>query len=83
MRRYAAEELGYRVCRRRCGSTTAHGARSFGRLGMIYDLIEARQRLLRALVFTAVFSRHIDVYCVATPNFETPETKPTYWRGTY
>lgn len=66
LHRYAVQELGYR----RQPPTVriddcAPGQElqvDFGRLGMIYDLTAARQRLLRALVFTAVFSRHMFVW---------------------
>lgn len=66
LHRYAAEELGYRRPRATVRvNDCAPGQElqvDFGRLGFIDDVVETRRRLLRALVFTAVFSRHMFVW---------------------
>jgi len=43
----------------------------FGRLGMIYDPQTGRTRLARALIFTAVYSRHMFVWLSFSETLET------------
>lgn len=63
LHRYAAEMLGYRRQQPTVRINDCEPGRElqvdFGRLGMIYDVGEARRRLLWGLVFTAVFSRYM------------------------
>jgi transposase len=63
--RFCAEELGYRkqraTVRVNDGEPGSELQMDFGRLGYLTDLT-GRRRLLRALIFTAVFSRHMFVW---------------------
>lgn len=66
LHRYAAEELGYRRPRSTVRVDDCEPGSElqvdFCRLGMIFDAESGRRRLLKALVFTAVFSRHMFVW---------------------
>jgi transposase len=66
LHRFCAEELGHRkhnksTVRVNDGEPAGELQVDFGRLGYLTDA-EGRRRLLRALVFTAVFSRHMFVW---------------------
>jgi hypothetical protein len=64
LHRFCAEELGYRkqrtTVRVNDGEPGSELQMDFGRLGYLTD--PAGRRLLRALIFTAVFSRHMFVW---------------------
>jgi transposase len=43
----------------------------FGRMGMIYDPVSGRRRVTHALIFTAVYSRHVFVWLSLSQTLET------------
>lgn len=65
LHRFCVDELGYRraktTVRVNDGEPGGEVQVDFGRLGYLVDL-EGRRRLVRALIFTAVFSRHMFVW---------------------
>jgi hypothetical protein len=65
LHRFCAEELGYRkqraTVRVNDGEPGSELQMDFGRLGYLTDC-QGHRRLLRALIFTAVFSRHMFVW---------------------
>ncbi|MDP8909824.1 MAG: DDE-type integrase/transposase/recombinase [Chloroflexota bacterium] len=66
LHRFCADELGYRrqatTVRVADGQPGAEVQVDFARMGLINDPVSGRRRVVHALIFTAVFSRHLFVW---------------------
>ena len=73
-RRFCHSELGHRrdrsTVRLADGEPGSELQVDFGRMGLLFDLETGRNRVVHALIFTAVYSRHLFVFLTFRQTFE-------------